>query len=115
MIPDSPLDLLNRITPVQCVAIARRLDRRGVPITIAEIASRSGMSIQRATWIGRQSSWGSVSVGQASAFMAACGVTLRNHALQLRYIRNTSKRDWPMAHLARLSWKQRKSLLTKLS
>lgn len=115
MIPDSPLVLLDRLTPVQCRAIARRMDRRGQPLRVSDIAKASGLTIGQVSWISRQKSWDGITVGDASRFMLACGVTLRNHHRHLAYIRTTAKASWPMAHLHKLPWKSRKTILTCLT
>ena len=115
MIPASPLELLDRITPIQCRAIARRMDSRGSPIPLGEIAARSGLPLRRVSWISRQRTWATIPVGEAAIFMQACGVTLRNQRLHIRYIRRTAKAEWPMAHLAKLNWKERQTIHKSLT
>lgn len=114
MIPESPLTLLDRITPIQCRLIARRMDSRGKPITLLEIAASANMSIQKAAWISGQTTWALITVGEASRFMSACGVNLRNIRRHMEYIRCTSRCGWPLAHLAGLKKSTRNSLLKLL-
>jgi hypothetical protein len=99
MIPASVLELLDRITPAQCRAIARSMASKGTPLTMVQIAATAGMTIGRAQWIARQQSWELIPVGDAQRFMLGCGITLRNQRRHLFYIRRTAKAGWPMAHL----------------
>jgi hypothetical protein len=115
MIPESLLQYLNRITPIQARAIARDLTSRGRPLTVGEISKRSGLRIGRVSWISRQTTWEKIPVGEAEAFMRGCGITLRNQRHHLQYIRRTAQSSWPMAHLVKLSARDRKIIMKGLT
>ena len=114
MIPLSPLELLDRLTPIQCRAIARDLSTRGRPLTIHEIAFLSGLTPRRASWISRQKSWAKISVEEAGQFMEGCGINLRNQQRHIQYIRRSQRAQFPLAHLYALPYKERRTLLKSL-
>lgn len=114
MIADTLLAYLDRLTPIQCYLIARRLDSRGRRISLREIAGSTGMSIQQVTWIAYRKTWKGIAPERIDSFMAACGITMRNRARHLIYIRRTATKGWPLAHLSTLPMAARKSLLNAL-
>jgi hypothetical protein len=110
----SLLEFLDRLTPVQCYVVARRLDSRGRRISASEIARATGLSLQQVSWIGHQKTWRNIPVGQAEAFMRGCGITLTNRCRHLAYIKRTGTQDWPLAHLSHLRTETRRRILKSL-
>jgi len=85
---------MDRIPPAMAALIARRGRN---PMTISQVAKAAGMSKQRAVWITGLTSWSNVPAGEASAFLAACGVTPATAGRQLQYIKRASTAKSPLA------------------
>ena len=110
--PATFLDLINQIPPPVARALARRrlVGKRLVPITAAEIATSSGLTLGRVTWISIQPTWSSVPIGEADRFLAGCGITLQRWAAERRYIRKTQMSESPLAHLSKVRSSSRRSI-----
>ena len=90
------LSIADEFPPALCRLLARH-KRRGM--TDKEVAERAGWSVQRVVWMGTLPSWAEVSVGDMSAFMAACGLhpsTLRHHR---RFLKRTLGAKNPLSRL----------------
>jgi hypothetical protein len=96
----SILDYLDRIPPFMCRLIARK--DGGIPMTTQEIVERSGLNVKTVNRLSKSRTFAEVTVRAADAFRVACGITPRNHAEQLRYIRATSKSGKPLRHVDKL-------------
>lgn len=66
-------------------------------MTLDAVAKAAGISKQRAVWITSMTSWAKVPTGEASAFLAACGVTPASVGQQLQYIKRASKAKSPLS------------------
>jgi len=88
------LQSMDRIPPPMAALIARR---GRSPMTLDAVAKAAGISKQRAVWITSMTSWAKVPTGEASAFLAACGVTPASVGQQLQYIKRASKAKSPLS------------------
>jgi hypothetical protein len=104
-----PLSLsakLERFPPIVIRLLARRrLGTRTVPLTVAQIAAQSGLSVGEINALSRLTSWAEVTVDSMAAFTRGCGCNLddrdwlrKNTAYMAgvrsapRYLRQSS--DW---------------------
>lgn len=96
-----PMKALERFSP----RVVRLLARRGIGrasrlMTTLEIASQSGLSIRIVQRISRSNQWDDIRIGEAIAFMRACGFNpdaTRRHAAYLRRGLDPSRTDRPFA------------------
>jgi len=100
--PSSLIELLDQIPPPLARLIARDKGSRAMPLTDTVIAGAAGIPMKKVVWISRQTSWRSITVGEAEAFLRGCGITMANWRSQLRYIRRTRMAATPTPHLGRL-------------
>jgi len=98
-----------KLTPAECRLIARK-DWR-TPLKTTDISKRSGLSIQRVSWISKQKNWDEIKIREAFLFREGCGVMMWNESKQLAYLRRTRKAKRSLAHLDALSNREKKRLL----
>jgi hypothetical protein len=83
---------LQRFPPLVCRLLARRHDpSRGiVPLSTAEIAQRSGLTVSEVASLAPLTSWDTVPTPRALAFSKACGIdlddrdSLRHHSAYMK-------------------------------
>ena len=96
-----PMKALERFSP----RVVRLLARRGIGrasrlMTTHEIAFSSGLSVRIVQRISRSNRWDEIRIGEAMAFMRACGFNpdaTRRHAAYLRRGLDPSRTDRPFA------------------
>ena len=88
------LSLMNRIPPPMAVLIAREGRH---PTPLIKVAQKANLSQQRVVWITSQKTWDKVPAGEASALLAACGITPSTIGRQIQYIRRTMRSKEPLA------------------
>lgn len=74
------LQRLDRFPPCLCRVIAR--DGRGRPLTSHEIAERGGISRTQVDRISRLTTWATVPIGTADAYLSGCRINpfqMRRH------------------------------------
>jgi hypothetical protein len=83
---------LNRYPPVLCRLLAR--EKRGRPLTTAEIAERSGLPPAKVEAISASISWDGIEVEDMRRFVQACGCDFDNQPNMRRvedYLRKRPK------------------------
>lgn len=100
---------------VRLLARKRSSKERKVPISGSEIASGSGISLRRVDEISRMKSWDNLRVGEASAFIVACGMSVRSLFRDREYIKKSvaGRTDTMFAHIDSLPDAE-KALLNKI-
>lgn len=78
--------MANRIPPKICLMLARR-NRRGM--TTDEVVKASGLSRQMICHLKGREDFSGVPIDVVDRFQKACGITPRNMAYQLRYMKRT--------------------------
>ena len=100
----------ERLSPIECRLAARRSWR--TPLTMNEIAERSGLTMQKIRWITSQETWERVTIGDASRFRFGCGITPSNESRHIAYLSRTqSNKRGAMAHLDKLKSRPKRRLL----
>lgn len=81
------LERCDRLPPYLVRLVARSASKRGVPLTLHQIAAASGIPYRTVRRLSRQRSWGNVPIATADKFAAACGVNLMKQKAQLDYLK----------------------------
>ena len=68
--------------------------------------------MQKVRWISSQESWEGITIGDASKFLLGCNVTQVNQRRHVEYLHRTmNNKRGPMAHLDKLSPREKRRLL----
>ncbi len=102
------LNKLDRLPPNVCRLLARQPKVRKLALNTAQIAQRSGLSVQTVRRISKLRSWASVGVAMHEKFKLGCGITPGKECFQVGYLKRTYlKSQTPLYHIRRLA-KRRK-------
>lgn len=101
------LEKLNQLPPYQVRMFARH-GRRGVPMTLREIAAASGLSYRKVKLISCMTEWDRVVVGDAAAFMGACGLRPGKMWRQRGFLKRSLLSGRPLGFLDRLPAEERR-------
>ncbi len=89
---------LKRYPPVLCRLLAR--EKRGRPLTTAEIAQRSGLPPARVEAISASTTWHGVEVPDMKAFLQACGTDF-DHQKDMRRVEDYLRKRPKFTYLKR--------------
>lgn len=89
---------LNRYPPVLCRLLAR--EKRGRPLTTAEIADTSGLPPAKVEAISASISWDRVEVNDMRAFIQACGCDF-DHQPNMRRVEDYIRKGAKFTYLKR--------------
>lgn len=92
--------LADRFPPILCRLLARH--RAGAPLTVADIARVSGLSVQEVTLIARQTNWEYISLPYMARYLTGCGIDFCNPVQMHRireYLRYNARTRTPWSHL----------------
>lgn len=98
-------DVAEKFPPCLCRCIARK--KHGyAPMSVRELAEKSGLSKSRVAELSLKRSWKGIPIDTISAFSLACGVDLMRPHDTIRYLRKSKR-----AHLERATKAQREFFL----
>lgn len=104
------LAMWERLSPLECRLIARTAWR--VPLRTIDLSRISGLSTQKIRWISAQPSWERITIGDASRFRIACGITPANESRHVYYLKRTRKNiRGPLAHIDKFSSREKRRIL----
>jgi hypothetical protein len=93
------LSILNEFPPPVVRMSAR--SGRGKPMTLKEIANKSGLPVGVVSWISQQPEWADEPIWVVDDFLRGCGYEFSDLSKLRKYIRRTSKsKDRPFSHLS---------------
>lgn len=87
------LEKCNKFPPFLCRLVARKVHGRQ-PMTNAEIARKSGLSIANVDKLARARNWNHCTLKTVAAFAMGCGVDLLRPRRHLDYLRRRKKAQW---------------------
>ena len=87
------IQTLNRFPPCLCRLVARK---GRTPLTLAQIASLSGLSVSTVRALSAKKSWCGVSIDAVQSFSSACGVDILHPRRQIDFLRRRKKAHWRM-------------------
>lgn len=103
------LEVANKFPPCVCRMLARKKNGHA-PLSVREIAQKSGISKSIVATLSMKDSWEGVAIEDVVQFSLACGVDLMRPAETMKYIRRSKR-----VHLENADPSQKKFFLRLFS